>query len=537
MPCHMEDGEELVVETMRHSFDQFVLDAVREAVRWYFEPFVFLASGFWKSIVLGPLALAEAVASIRNVRLNRAFRHSKEHRFQAARARNLTTKKTLMNFERRNIESWPEGSLTWSTQFNDLRCSPSLGKDEHSTIEPLLREMKGLALFQYQSVIRDTDLANHPTLQRVLASNEGGVQESVKDGSFVLHLRDSAESFSDVNEQIGVHRAFPERLSNGRESLKAIDAFVDAHHIPVAVNQIPLDYFFQRLLLRVLDSSHLNAPQKELLRNALDIAEEKRGNGPLRFGHIYEYLVRTQGLKPQTGLIQWCRTAHSLAMPSAIGLPISAADGDLTPGRVGVVLGHAALEIDNLDDPAQWLEFYPKQILGEDMLDVLDFHQIRVLRAEGNNIGYFRAITRAHAQLRSSGFRSTHFRDAYRDYLGKLEEYLLMIGHVHDAELFPWQQILAQERVDLVELRQRALGWTVPVLIGAGLTFVTLNIIPTGMSIAAEALVARGVDKLIQLRQQRKPVPLKQLLQGTSVVPPSPRTNAQKKLEADEQDG
>ena len=418
--------------------------------------------------------------------------------------------------QRKPLSKWTHSQLIWTTQFADLRLPTSMGNTADKRRATLLRELKFLSLFQSRSVIKDTDLVNNPELQKLLATNELNIQAAIRYGALIFNIRDTCETFSEVNEWIKDKRAFPERLKLSRRYLPLIDQFLKESGVVVAVDELqPMADSFRALLDRVARVPLLTGNSQECLQLAIDYASKASEGGPLRFGDIYDFLVRQQAFDPFDEVIQWCKVAHCLVVPLRACLPVSSATSDLPPDKVAYLANapDASSPVEG-----QFISLLPKKILPAAELDRLDFLKIRQLRQHGVDVGYFDSIHKAQESLGTK-----EFERSYTDYLMRLSEFLVAIGSDAKVELVDWQKAIAQKHVDIETKKSHALYWAVPVLLdSATLIFsqivfgVPILSLFTGTAVASKHIRA--------MRKARHPTGIERLLKGSAALPLSKTT-------------
>lgn len=429
---------------------------------------------------------------------------------------------------RRPVRKWKAGSLVWSTQFSDLRNRNSLGKTRTEQHRQTLLEIKSHALLLPRILIRDADLVNHMRLQEMIVKNVHGIRGAIENGSIVLGIRGNAGNLTEVNETAGIRRAFPKRYLKAQTPLAKIDQFLSDREICLAEGAAPTRNQFARNLRRVLPQ--LDPQEADLLQEGISVAEENCCDGSaLRFGDIFDFLVRKRHGDPYGNLVQWCRAAHLMVFPGQPSFAPSTADRDLRPEMVAVIANYKRAKI---QDPRGWIDLYPRRILPEDKLLTMSFDEIAAIRETGQKIGYFQAVydvqNTVHQALDSRAFES-----ANEIYLRRLAEYLEKMGTALSFELVDWQRDAVQKLVNIDEATANALCYAVPYSLGgataAGMFILAmLAIVPMeAAAVLAQAAMeaagktAEGLTKLRAVRAALRPSPLSKLLAGTTITPNS----------------
>lgn len=418
-----------------------------------------------------------------------------------------------MDLLRKPIADWTRSPLVWTTQFNDLRNPMSLGSEAGARYRRIQLELKMLALLLPRAVIRDSDVVNHIELLDLVQRNVDGVRSVFESGIVTLGIRESASSLVDVNERAGQNRAYPERYGAARSQLPGVDSWLRERRVVLV--ETPADVKsdgFAANLQKIVDGRVLSAGDEEILRKAMAVSRELRGDEALlRFGDVYQYVLG-KGLGSSHGdVVQWCRAAHVLIAPAAHALPPSTVDQDLRPEMVTFLCGGpegVAL------DPEKWTNLYPRRILHDEALMRMDFATVERLRVQARRIGYFDAALRIQR-----GARSEDFERSYEAYLRTLGEYLEIMGKELSVELVPWQKVLLDRRVKVEEEEAKGLWWSVPILIGVTLSIVTWSVVPVGLL----GVAVPGLERIRSLRAARAPSPLSRLLSGTTVTPNTAR--------------
>ncbi len=429
----------------------------------------------------------------------------------------------MVTSRRRSVADWDPYSLLWSTQFNDQRNPETLGKKARDQYDRLKFELKMKALLLPGSLIRDADFLNNRYLLYMLWKNDEGIHDALKNGSIVLGIRESAESLTEVNEGMGMKRKDPKRYDDAKRCLPSIERDlrsqgVDLAGVPMAGGR------FEGNLQTILSSDRLFDSEKQLLREGIDIGRAGvTAGGSLRYGSFYPFLIE-KGCDPYGDLLQLCRTAHTLAEAPGIGL--STADRDLRPDMVALFRSRKRAE---LGDPGKWFDWYPKRILPANQLMHVPFSEIEKWKVEGERLGYFKAA-RAVQRAIQQNVDPSSLKGIQEMYLRSLAEYLEKMGTDGPFELVEWQKRYLQEFVRSDERKAKALCWSVPVLLAAGVSagsylLESLSLVPPGLTsdIAppAWAGAAATVPGLLALRALRPPSALSKLLAGTTVTPNS----------------
>ena len=217
------------------------------------------------------------------------------------------------------------------------------------------------------------------------------------------------------------------------------------------------------------------------------------------------------------------RAAHALPYLNESGLPVSSASDDAISSRV--VFLHQVSQRE-FADPSRYQELYPKAILQEQALDLLDFKQINKLRNEGDTLGYFSAIQRVYATIGTAAFDST-----YIEYLKTLEQYLIAIQKHVKVDLVDWQSELANTEIDQVErdrkLKDTLVGWSIPIAISMaaylGIFLTTHSIVPSTPSLISGGVATTAIERGIAIFRAHRPIPtapLSRLASGTIDLPP-----------------
>ncbi len=419
---------------------------------------------------------------------------------------------------RRAISAWAPGTLSWSTQFNDLRSQKKLGGSLVARQRALLRELKLFGIFERQMVIRDADVVNSLPLLHLITGERSPIRPGIVDGVYTLGLRRGASSFSEVNHQAGENRAYPKRYLETQRLVETLDQFLKDESILIAdIDSIGKDAFGSHLR-RLLKSGLLLGEEGECLADAIEQAKAL-GESDLRFGSIYAQL--SEMMKASNAdrhsllhLIRWCRAAHVLTVPSDLGLPVTSSDKDLRPAQVSFILARNASEE---QPPALKDHIFPKGVLTDDFLERMTIADMLKYRDRGFRMGYFSAADKLQVATGAAVKAATH------EYLRALEEYMIAIAADGKAELVDLEKELAQRKVDLREFLEMFAATAIPVVIG-GASLLTTH---TPLGAAATAAMSTGVSLLnlgrYLYRQQHK-VPLKRLIEGsTHTAPPRGR--------------
>ncbi len=146
---------------------------------------------------------------------------------------------------RESPATWASHLVYWDTSTHDLRRSFSFGsgqgfiRDQDATLST---ELKLAALFHETSIIQDSMLVNCPSLFDRFGHDSqphdlrhllGGRSHARGRPPFILGLRASAASFSDVHHGIGVERAFPDVLERLEHGIHQLDHWLDERQVPV----------------------------------------------------------------------------------------------------------------------------------------------------------------------------------------------------------------------------------------------------------------------------------------------------------------
>ncbi len=416
----------------------------------------------------------------------------------------------LTELDRKPITSFGAESFAWTTQFNDLRTPSSLGATEDEAYRRVQVELKTLALLMPRVLIRDQDVVNHLMLQRMIRRNVCGIRHALEHRIIVLGIRSFAESFSEVNEQAGEERAFPRLYVRAKESLTKIDSILKNERISVVeVDRSAETDRFAENLEKVLAGELLCDSDKVLLQDAINRTRERFPERPrLHFGDMYQYLVGDKMQEPYGEVVQCCRAAHSLVHPEFVTFAPSASDRDLRPRMVAHILNQPGATI---NDPDRFFDLYPKRIFSDSVLEGMSFEDIRRLRREGFDHGYFDS-----ARVLKEKVGMPDFESAYESYLRHLAEYLNLIGKELSLELIDWQKALLKKQINIDEKRRTAHAWGVPMAISAAFAIMTWSMVP----MAIGAGVAKGVKKYGDYWNAKRPDSLSKLLSGLSVTPP-----------------
>jgi len=374
-------------------------------------------------------------------------------------------------------------------------------------------------------LIRDSDTVSNFRLMSGITRNRFKVQHALEDGSIVLGVRTSKASLSEVNEQIGKTRFDPRVFEPAKNWLRKIDTFLANNGIHLA--DVPVSTTKDRFannLEKVLASSQLDPREETLLRDAIGQARDITPKGEsLRFGILFR-LLKERGCNPYGEVVQWGRAAHVFA--DSAGLPPSTANDDLDPIKVRVILNR---EPAKLEDPGEWLKWYPDKIIQEDCIAAMEFDEIREHRKKGQEIGYFAAFEEVQASINSN-----NIHNAYETYLRRLASYMRAIGARVRLSDWPKEEL---ERLVKQEKKQRDLLWyligSIPVLfgVGTGCWLETLSVLPVSTAtlgsafmggIAGAGVIARG-KALHEAYAARCPSDIAWLLAGTKGTSVSPR--------------
>jgi len=229
------------------------------------------------------------------------------------------------------------------------------------------------------------------------------------------------EDLTEVNEAAGTRRAQPAMYLKLKPLVAQLDAVILRRAFPVAeVDRAHDSDLFRNHLTRLCESAFLSEPEKRHLQMAIERSSEN-SSGLLRFGDVYHYLVKKRRYSPRSDLIQWCRAAHVLTVPSDLRIAPSSSDQDLAPHQAAFILGYSGRQ--QSVDTRHWFQRFPRKILTGDILDELTFDDIVRLRKIGVSVGYFSAFAAVQDSYGSPSFDKTFLL-----YLRALEEYLIAIG-------------------------------------------------------------------------------------------------------------
>jgi hypothetical protein len=411
--------------------------------------------------------------------------------------------------KRKDLADWPDGSLIWSTQFNDLRKIESSGTSPEVRRENLRMELKKQGLLQSHTLIRDADSVNNIDLLDLVDSNVDAIQSGIAHGTHVFGLRSDAESLTQVNDNAGLKRAYPERFEKVKLLVKNLDILLEQSEVVVADVKLPVgNDVFNDNIKRLLGSSHLSASESDMLRLAHQTATVACNSKLLRFGDLYDELVRHKAQAPESNLLQWCRAAHVLAAPASIGLPPSSANDDIHPVHAAFFCG---VGNNHITSSAPWLELFPRNILTDRAVRALTFEDIVRCRRHGLQIGYFEASNRLHSELGSSNFERS-----FISYLKSLEEYLIAISLEAKVELVDWQKEVTRRYFTERTIIETTATWGIPVILAVGYSLITHAPLP----IDEAGAIGAGLEALRRFRRARKPAQLERLLKGTTVSLP-----------------
>lgn len=424
------------------------------------------------------------------------------------------------DMSRESAARWSRGMLTWATQFDDLR----IGIDgvRETTLK---RELKTLALFKPSCVIRDAAVINSLELQAWLIDDVESISAALRCGAIALGLRKDAECFEALHSRTGPHRAFPERADACTYGVKMVDHVVRSLSLigeTVRVDGMPsrpslvdlptanpddFEEGVRRIVNDVADDE-----RRAILERALEVAIARAGR-PLRFGHMHDYLTLEAGLARSSEIVQLCRVAHTIALPSSLGLPFSTAASDIRAEQTLAVLGAQALPC---LDPELLQQMWPKKYLTDRALDSLSFNDIAGLRRLGTELGYFRAVADLHCASRD-GFERTYFV-----FMTRLGEYLEAMAVEAKVELPERAGALVQERLEAADEFYDVGTWAVPVVINSALAvLVSISVLPLEIMAAGAALQAgsEGIRQLGMHRRKTRPDPIRRIAKQLAFTP------------------
>ena len=412
--------------------------------------------------------------------------------------------------KRKPIEKFDRTHAVWSTQFNDLRRPDTIQVLASDHAANRMRELKVMALFQPGTIIRDADVVNDTALLKLISEDRDGIANTIRNGPFVLCLRDDAESFAEVNERAGRRRAFPSRYETNTPLVRHLDEIVSNPENPCVVASSRVTHGDDRFvcnLTRVLLSGIVPNEDAAAIRGAVAYARQE-SDGRVRFGDVFRFL--TERAHTWTGgAIQACRAAHVLVGATEAELPVSIADSDIAPATADSILGPR--EGGTSIDQEVHGELLPRRILLDSALDRLDFHKLWEIRVKYAP-AYFAAY--AHAMsLMYSGIEDTAFRGAYADYLVALQGYLENIGEDAGVDLVDWQERIRTEALQESQVSQR---WQmvegIPILVSVTLSLFTQNLGFLSLQSALSSLRERTWT-----RRERRTHPLEKLVAGVTV--------------------
>lgn len=394
-----------------------------------------------------------------------------------------------MEIIRKPSQHWTNGSLNWTTEFNDLRRLPG---SEENIERALLRDLKRLCIFNSKVVLRDADIVNNLILQKIISLNYQYIQKSILSGSIIQHIRDHAQDISEVNESTGKFRAFPERYEPAKSFSSWYDRFInDNGLVCMSTGLDGSTDVFRKIITEPLYTGRLTPTLEEKLINALEQVDRNYGRDEsLRFGHIYDYLVVSQGEPEHSDIIRFIRTGHSLAIPKELGINQTSAAGDLYPDHVQCFYN---TDIRNLENMSLVNEFFPKRIIPEHILDKLNFIDIEKIRSIGKNIGYFDVVSKVQQAS------PLDFEKSYISYLNKLNTYLVEIGVYSKVELIDWQYEILEKHLNNENHFVKLAVWGVPVMISIIPAVIMSSIIPFTIGIAT----GTAIDKISEYYKAR----------------------------------
>ena len=423
------------------------------------------------------------------------------------------------------LEGWQRGSVSWSLHLNDL------GNFDKAPVSVIADELKLLALFDDITLIRDADVVNSLQIMELFGRDGRDIQgfrSAIRAGVFAFPIRSDADSFWHVNDTAKGNRAHSERYAPMHEFLPEFDQFLADWQVttPTIVRDISSDTFAKLIENRVLPFLATQGIPTELLAISLETAKEDaaRLQEPVRFGHIFNLLDdRANADRAQVQeLIQWCRMAHVLAVPSELSLASSSADHDADPVKVAVILGHKLQGSDYRR--GQWFERYPKLIPDRPWIAGLGFDEIVRLRDLGFKAGYFASL----ARLQGVSQKDQSFDSLYEDYLLSLSAYLKALQWQTKAKFYDWQTIFAE---DLLKVREKleSFWFRTPILVSIlGASYTLAHHSPTPAVGLLGALGSLGIGSLVhetvkyghEYHRIRHPDPIAELLRrGTTRTP------------------
>ena len=403
---------------------------------------------------------------------------------------------------RKPISATAKKHLTWTTHFHDLRKPESLGNTNFFSKQTLLRESKILALFHEHSLIRDSNIVCNYHLLELLAHNTANIHSAFGDGSFVLTIRDSCESLSEVNEAVGTRRGIADTYQLAKDPLIGVDAFFSGGDFYSYSNPIsPSADSFRQLVEKIsMPDVFLTGAEAGVLSKAVAHADEQTQGNMLRFGDIYNYLSNVGNPSLTSNIIDYCRTAYNLVLPFVTDIPYSCADADLPFEKI---MHLCPQEVPTFEDFEITPDCVPPKILTMKAIDSMDFNAITQHRLTGYKVGYFDALRHAREAIQQGSPRLARI---YMTYLKTLREYITAIGSDHRLELAEWQKAVAfSGDSESVKQWKRFLVWAVPTVIDMALLYTTTLQIPV---IAPSVL---GVQLLIFNREYQ----MKKFLSGT----------------------
>lgn len=318
-----------------------------------------------------------------------------------------------------------DAGYVWATQFNDLReRSPKKAQT--------VSELKKIYLFNDQLIVRDSDLVNHPDLLNTLINHPGIIRER----ALIPALRDSTESYFELNEKASRNRAFPEKYDDVKDALELFDSklaimskSINQPIIASLPSKIITDHF-DVLVNRIANGYSTNRPiNGELINKAKEYARATSSEELLSFGLMYEWLTKKAKLTYKSNEIQCLRLAHNLVVPIESGVSVNVSDSAIRKEWIDVLRPTGTENTDDFGktydfDFDQFRALIPRIIPVESTLTSLPFETIRTVRREEvRNGNYFKALNKVQNEI----VHTDNIFPLIEEYLISLKEYLRRI--------------------------------------------------------------------------------------------------------------